>query len=85
MRQTNANNDLSLVVKLAEGAYLNFRSDLERLTHGQNEKLSDFLTSVVNRPEYRSRPLIREIRTLPYYQPLKRNVYPVGMDRNYSE
>ena len=52
----------SLVVQMSDGVNLSVKSDLEKLTEGQSNKLRDFLKSVV----YQPRQPIKEVNNYPY-------------------
>ena len=73
---------LSLVVQMSDGVNLSVKSDLEKLTEGQNNKLRDFLKSVV----YQPRQLIKEVSNYPYIVGIDytKRAYPVETSRNYE-
>jgi len=76
------NSGLSLVVQMSDGVNLSVKSDLEKLTEGQSNKLRDFLKSVV----YQPRQPIKELNNYPYVVGIAESAkaYPVGDNRNYQ-
>ena len=77
------NSGLSLIVQMSDGVNLSVKSDLEKLTEGQSNKLRDFLKSVVYQPQQ----LIKELNSYPYVVGVDygRRAYPVKTNRNYEE
>ena len=79
---TKETSGLSLVVQMNDGVNLSVKSDLEKLTEGQTNKLRDFLKSVV----YPPRQLIKEVNNYPYVVGIDygKRAYPVGQNSNYE-